>query len=301
MSDTLSQKTSANRSDLVFGAVGDFEHSRDTRKVCAKMKSQNLKFILNLGDFSYESSPDWTRRWWEEYMRDVHDIEHWPVMGNHDRRFAEEYLSIFKQHNPNLQSWIYWFRKENIFFLMLNTETNHNRDSEQYKYAEERLARTMPSYSGSDQDKEEGITFRVVCFHKPIYCSRVTHSPYASFQHFHELFDKYKVDLVLSGHNHNYERSYPLSYTGKEKPKVNDTRRHDYIDTNGSVFANVGSGGRHLYEMDNCEPYIYEQFYGYGHLSIELRENGTKLLCKFYDSGMNERDHFSIKKTFLSG
>jgi predicted phosphodiesterase len=291
--------TTPTISDFDFAAVGDFEHSIATKKVCANIKSQNPKFLLNLGDFSYESSPDWTRRWWDEYMKDVQVIEHWAVMGNHDRRFAESYLSIFKQNNPNFTNWIYWLKKESIFFLMLNTETNHNRDSEQYKYAEERLARTMPNYSGDEKNKIEGITFRVVCFHRPIYCSIVTHPPYHSFRHFHELFDKYKVDLVLSGHNHNYERSYPLSYTGKEKPKVNDTRRHDYFDTNGSIFANIGSGGRGLYDMDNCETYIYEQHYGYGHLRIGLRENGTKLSCRFYDTGMKERDYFSMKKTIM--
>jgi predicted phosphodiesterase len=301
MSNTTSSLTTGNISDFDFVAVGDFEHSADTKKVCANMKAQNPKFLLNLGDFSYESSPDWAKKWWDEYMKDIHHIEHWAVMGNHDRNFAGSYLSIFKHYNPNFASWIYWFKKESIFFLMLNTETNHNRDSDQYKYAEERLARTMPDYSGNGEDKVDGVTFRVVCFHKPIYCSLVTHSPYASFRHFHELFDKYKVDLVLSGHNHNYERSYPLSFTGKEKPKVNDTRRHDYIDTNGSVFANIGSGGRHLYDMDNCEPYIYEQYCGYGHLMIGLRENGTKLSCKFYDTEMNERDHYSIKKTIMAG
>ena len=29
---------------------------------------------------------------------------------------------------------------------------------------------------------------------------------------YHPLFDKYGVDLVFSGDNHNYQRTFPLKY-----------------------------------------------------------------------------------------
>jgi hypothetical protein len=32
----------------------------------------------------------------------------------------------------------------------------------------------------------------------------------------HPLFQKYGVDLVLYGHNHYYERTYPLAYNDDE-------------------------------------------------------------------------------------
>ena len=163
------------------------------------------------------------------------------------------------------------------------------------------LARTFPDYPDEDQ-KIKGVTWRIVCFHKPIYCSQGGHGPFESFRHFHQLFDKYKVDIALSGHNHNYERSYPLSYNTEDpdKPRINDTRRNDYVDMLGSIFAIVGTGGRALYDFNSCEPHFYEQFdEDHGHLMIGLREQGTKIECKFYDRNMQEHDYFSIKKTLI--
>jgi len=51
------------------------------------------------------------------------------------------------------------------------------------------------------------------------------------------LFFKYKVDLVLNGHSHNYERSYPV-----HEGEVIGT----YDDLQAPVYIHNGCGGAHV-------------------------------------------------------
>ena len=52
------------------------------------------------------------------------------------------------------------------------------------------------------------------------------------------LFDKYHVDLVLQGHNHNYQRGYPL-----KADMVTETRPDSiYQNPKGSIYMVVGTG-----------------------------------------------------------
>jgi predicted MPP superfamily phosphohydrolase len=294
----------SEQADFNFCAVGDWEHSEATEKVSTNIATKhNTKFILNLGDFTYSLGKEAVDKWFSISIKPILDakIPQYCVLGNHDIADISYYFTKFSTLNPNFKKWIYWFKDRNIFFLMLNTESLHTPDSPQFIYAQDSLARTFPDYHDENM-KITGITWRIVCFHRPIYCSSGGHSPFLSFRHFHQLFDKYTVDMALCGHNHNYERSYPLSYNPEnpDKPKINDTRRNHYVDMLGSIFINAGSGGRYIYPFETCEPHFYEQFDDdHGYLMIGLREDGTKLSGTFYDTSMTERDHFSIKKTSL--
>jgi hypothetical protein len=107
------------------------------------------------------------------------------------------------------------------------------------------------------------------------------------------LFDQYHVDLCLCGHNHNYERTYPIKYNAK----VTDTHKNDYMDPPDQIYANAGSGGRVLYEMDAQEPYVLTQYHGYGHMKLGMRDNGTRLTAQFIASADKKvKDEFSITK-----
>ena len=67
------------------------------------------------------------------------------------------------------------------------------------------------------------------------------------------LFEKYNVDLVLQAHNHNYQRTFPISYNfgDSSKPTVTNQFATDYnIQTDGIVFAIVVTGGEGFYPLD---------------------------------------------------
>ena len=49
---------------------------------------------------------------------------------------------------------------------------------------------------------------------------------------FHELLERYNVDLVLSGHTQYYQRSLPLSYNNYDPayPVTKDQNNYDHSD-----------------------------------------------------------------------
>ncbi len=65
---------------------------------------------------------------------------------------------------------------------------------------------------------------------------------------YHAMFDKYGVDLVLEGHIHNYQRTWPISYSGSSTPKVTTTCSTNCNYPKGQFFAVVGTGGESTFK-----------------------------------------------------
>jgi 3',5'-cyclic AMP phosphodiesterase CpdA len=72
----------------------------------------------------------------------------------------------------------------------------------------------------------------VAFFHHPPWSSGEHGSQLAVRREFGPLFERYGVDLVLTGHDHNYERSKPMR--GSEVASA---------PTQGVSYLVVGSGG----------------------------------------------------------
>ena len=115
---------------------------------------------------------------------------------------------------------------------------------------------------------------------------------------YHPLFDKYGVDLVLQAHNHNYQRSYPLiyNYSNPRNPAIGVASNNTYLDPPGQIYLVVGTGGHPLYDLSGRLPYMAAQYRGFGLLSIDLLDNGTKLYGKFYDKQGVVIDKFTLRK-----
>src|SRR5207344_980380 len=115
---------------------------------------------------------------------------------------------------------------------------------------------------------------------------------------FHPLFDKYGVDLVLQGHVHNYQRSYPLKFNQESSPApiVTSTAKTDYKNPNSVIFAIVGTGGVNLHGLSGSAPFMaYQQDSNFGILDMHVSDN--QLDAKFISNSGATLDHFSISKT----
>jgi hypothetical protein len=114
---------------------------------------------------------------------------------------------------------------------------------------------------------------------------------------YHPLFDQYDVDVVLYGHNHAYERSYPIKYdkSTPSTPIVTSTSKGSYNDPQGQIYATVGTGGQSIYHYSSKSSYIVTQYEGYGILDINI--SGSTLAAKFYsNSDGSVKDQFTITK-----
>jgi len=133
---------------------------------------------------------------------------------------------------------------------------------------------------------------------------RKTHPPKNELRNiYHPLFDKYGVDLVLNGHNHNYQRTYPVTFNpskGSEPIVTNQFATGYQGSKDGVVYAIVGTGGEGFHPLLGRQPYVATQFEGkFGFMDVEVSYANpvTKLTGTFYDNlKANVMDNFTIEK-----
>ncbi|MDJ1135882.1 purple acid phosphatase family protein [Streptomyces iconiensis] len=95
---------------------------------------------------------------------------------------------------------------------------------------------------------DAAVDWIVVCMHQPVISSarRSNGSDLGVRAAWGPLFDAYGVDLVLSGHDHHYERSHPVrgALPNDTRTPVPAATRQDVIDTSrGTVHMVIGGGG----------------------------------------------------------
>ena len=91
-----------------------------------------------------------------------------------------------------------------------------------------------------------GIDFIIVGFHNWCISTNTTHGSDGGIRMvWQSLFDRYQVDLVVSGHVHAYERSYPIR--GGDVTKVVPSGGKVHPAADGTTYIGAGGGGQGLY------------------------------------------------------
>jgi len=106
------------------------------------------------------------------------------------------------------------------------------------------------------------------------------------------------VDLVLEGHVHNYQRSYPIWYNSQDSssPLVTNCDRNLYNNPLGQIYAIVGTGGVNLHGLYGKDQFTHsQQDSKFGTLNMHFTD--TKVDSKFVDNDGSIGDQFSISKT----
>jgi predicted phosphodiesterase len=263
-------------------AAGDWGCNDNTKKTLSNIINKNPERVLGLGDYSYQSTADcWLA------IVDPIDEKMKIAIGNHDD-MSSSLLNQYMNHF-NLSRQYYSFNYQNAHFVVLSTEQTSNR-SPQYDFVKRDLA---------NASQNSNIDWIIVYMHKPLYTSPSVHAGESAMRdRYHPLFDQYGVDIVLYGHNHAYERSYPLKYD-KANPSVpiitNNSKENYYNYTQGQIFATVGTAGQSVIHYDSKSLYIVTQYEGYGFLDIDIA--GNKLVAKFYSNNDGSvKDQFTITK-----
>jgi hypothetical protein len=117
---------------------------------------------------------------------------------------------------------------------------------------------------------------------------------------YHQEFDKYGVDVVLNGHLHNYQRTYPIKYDSgsPSSPTKTSSNTNSYADSTGEIFATVGGGGVNIHALSGKSSFVvYQQDDRFGSLDLSLQDSGYALLGRYYRNNGVKRDDFKITKT----
>jgi calcineurin-like phosphoesterase family protein len=271
-----------------FAAAGDFGCSENTRKTVENMKKNDPELVLPLGDLSYQKSANC----WFDLMSPLKN-KIFITLGFHDVNDGQAKLDQFVK-SFELDKPYYSFDYGKVHFLVMASESPFENGSAQYNFVKQDLEQTT---------NKKDVNWIIVTSYKPFYSSPSKHTGEKELRSvYHPLFEKHGVDLVLHAHNHNYQRTYPISFNPADgsEPIVQHNFTTSYNDhTGGTIFAIVGTGGESFYPLDGTAPYMATQLDRFGFLNIEI-DNGnphTTLTGSFLDNtGSEIRDYFTIKK-----
>jgi hypothetical protein len=219
------------------------------------------------------------------------------AIGNHDVKGSKltEYIEHF-----GLTSKYYSFDYQNVHFTVMSEYVSDEIGSEQYTFVQNDLAK-----AAADPNND----WIIIVHHDQQYAS-TAHTLLSRAnkwkEAYHPLFEQYNVDLVLQGHQHNYQRTYPIKYNSDTpiNPIITDKNRSTYTNPEGQIFVTVGTGGAFLQDLKgNKAPYlIIIQDKVYGFLNVDVMNNNndgtTALVGTFYnnDEGREIIDQFIITK-----
>jgi predicted phosphodiesterase len=284
---------SAALPDWNFAAAGDWGCTTDTTNTVNNIVNKDPELVLGLGDNAYDDSADC----WFDIIQPI-DSKMKIVIGNHDaeNNRLDPYINHF-----NLEKQYYSFNYQNVHFLALSTDITTRSGSTQYNFVKNDLA---------DAAANSSIHWIVVYMHRHLYTSPSKPLVSENYRNaLHPLFDQYGVDLVLQGHNHNYQRTYPLKFNSNnsDDPIVTDKNTSMYSNPENPIFIIAGLGGAsyiHKFAGDQAE-FVAKQFNdrNYGFVDIDVINDGHTLRGTYYankdlGSGLI-LDSFTINKTVL--
>lgn len=260
-----------------FVAAGDWGCGHEAIQTFSMMKSMQPELYLGLGDYSYQDSIDC----WLNIVKSS-GKEFKISLGNHDTegKLLQGYMDEFK-----LDKQYYSFNYLNAHFVALSTELNKNQAEEQLKFVSNDLWRAKAN---------NNIDWIIVFFHRPFYSADDTDITNMR-RTYHPVFEKFGVDLVIQGHSHNYQRSYPLLFNEvtHSEPIVSDKEQFQYHDPKGIIFVIAGTGGESVQPL-NKKSFLASSYEGYGCINVEI--NGKSLSVEYYSDSNDTIDKFMISK-----
>ncbi len=225
-----------------FAVIGDFGKAGPAEEAVADLiASWNPDFILTVGDNNYPSGSELTfdanvRAYYGKY---IEEERFFPALGNHDWGYFTPktlpFVRFFDYLPGNRRYYDFVWGPVHIFVLDSDGREPDGitPDSKQGRWLQEQLAAS-------------GTPWQIVAFH---------HAPYSSGRHgdteyMQWPFAEWGVDLVLTGHDHTYERVhrdglvYIVNGLGGapniyEFEKVTEGSQVRYNETHGALFLVV--------------------------------------------------------------
>ena len=190
---TLPKKDGSTRFAVIGDTGSGTEQQRDVGNMMIKYHALfPFEFVLMMGDNMYggEAPQDFEKKFSEPYKALLDQkVKFYATLGNHDQALQVNY----KNFNMDGKEY-YRFTKGNIAFYSLNS---NYMDKKQVKWLEDELGRDTTAW-------------KICFFHHPPYSSAKKHGSDSQLREAVEpIFLKYGVDVVLTGHDHVYERIKP--------------------------------------------------------------------------------------------
>jgi uncharacterized protein (TIGR03382 family) len=246
-----------------FAAVGDFgTGGNDQQLVAASMLARQPELFIAMGDNAYTSGTE------AEIQNNLFipmadllaEVPLFSVAGNHEyvTNQSQPYLdNLYLPTSPSGGERYYSFDWGHVHFVALDSSCAIGLASKERCTLAAQKAWLEKDLSSNRAD------WTVVFFHHPPWSSGAHGSQLVMRREFGPLFEQYGVDLVLTGHDHNYERSRPMKGDGVAPS-----------GQRGVPYLVVGGGGASLRSFSSSAPdwSVVRNNKDYGFLDVTVIE-----------------------------
>ncbi|XP_019250303.1 PREDICTED: probable inactive purple acid phosphatase 1 isoform X1 [Nicotiana attenuata] len=281
-----------------------------TKQIVDDLK--NIDIVFHIGDIVYANG---YLSQWDQFTSQVEQItSRVPYMiasGNHERDWPDSGSFYGKKDSGGecgvLAQTMFYFPAENkdkfwystdygmFRFCIADTEHDWREGTEQYEFIEH-------CFASVDRQKQPWLIFLA---HRVLgYSSGDFYADEGSFgepmgrESLQKLWQKYKVDIAIYGHVHNYERTCPIyqnTCTMNEKNSYKGT-------LNGTIHVVAGGGGAGLVKFTSLQTkWSIFKDYDYGFVKMTAFDHSNLLFeykksrdGKVYDSFNISRDYRDI-------
>lgn len=284
-------------SELDFVVAGDYGCDSKTRQTIKDMEEQDTDLAFALGDLSEVKNPNC----FFDIVSKLDNNDRFKItLGEADtdsnKARSSSRFSDFVRHF-DLESPFYSFDYKNVHFLAMSTGKSafipYAPGSAQYEFINDDLSKAA---------NNTNVDWIIVYGYRPLYTSPTIHpSTEILRETYAPLFEKYGVDLVMTSHNHNYQRSYPLVYNvvHSREPIIKDVNASYYSMPGVPIYVVVGTAGNNLYDFRGQAPFMVTQFRETGFLHVNITKAEQNVLTgTFHNVGTgNYDDRFIIVKS----
>lgn len=276
---------------LIFGDSQGYRYNVWRKTLHQAYKANpDAVFMTNVGDLvdiglHYEQ---WNG-WFEASQGVIDTIPIMPVAGNHETYTPEQGFSMpilftgqFKLpgNGPEgLKGQVYSFNYGNVHFTILDSQ-----EGEEEGFLPDMLERQKHWLAKDLKDTDK--QWKIVLIHRPPYHNRSDEGDENLRRDLVPIFDQYHVDVVFSGHDHNYARSYPL-------------RGGNVVESTvmGTIYVTTGRSGDRTYSKTfakSWDAFFYNPEDAPNYLTAEVA--GGSLLVKTFKQNGTLIDTWSINK-----
>jgi len=279
--------------------ASDWPSGRDN--VSRTMAKFNPSFVLFTGDFAstWNDQAGWDN-WFaaeEKYWidNDGLTIPIIPCIGNHEVYYPQpsDYDPATQATNyygqfclPGNERWYSFDWGPDLHVIVLDSEIRSS-GADAWK---EQL-----SWLENDLAAHASYRWKIALYHTPSFSKSRHGSDILSQEDWVPLFDLYHVDLVISGHNHCYERTDPINYTESKENVMSSPAE-------GTIYVTAGAGGAPLYPENHQDWWTgYGPVAKYSFVVVDIFENGTLHLQAVGQDGKTFDEYYIHKEVPAPG
>ncbi|MEE9139284.1 MAG: metallophosphoesterase family protein [Alphaproteobacteria bacterium] len=241
------------------GLIGRLDgNATGTKQIIGELVCDRPLFILGGGDYAYanadgrfEDYADAIDAWFVQMQPMIARFPFMAQYGNHEVALPERFIDWaprFAHPEGSEEGRNYSFEVGDVHFTALYVP-EPPLGADRLAWLEDDLA----------QARRRGLRWLVVYQHEPVYGHGHSHPARPELRGLlAPIFERHRVDLHLSGHDQNYERTYPLLGV-PDRPAPASTSRDTYEAGGGVVYAKVSPSGKMSEKRNDFSRFTTEQ------------------------------------------